>query len=402
MPVAGIRLQDVRQRDDEGRQALGGIEQAGIGGRVFRTEHVGAGRGEEAENLAPGKEDQRRADHEGPWRGARDSEQPVGHAARGKGDRHGVFAPDLVRHPAEERPRAAVGEIVDHAGDDQRACPEQDHRLRDAVVLGDQCDLRRHHQSARGHQDEHDVEQPEHRRCKHLTRRARRPRLQNLDGGSGRNLTRYRRTKDPCQHEDDGALADGEPEEGVRISDRGNHVLDRNHGDGRAGAKARRRQADGETATVGEPFHGVADAGGIDGAGANAGYHGAEVKRPERSSLGVEQPADRDKNAAGRDHQFRAARAERVDDPSFERGEPGFQRDEDAECDLDFGNIPGIRFGHRADEVGPAILKIGDHRHADDADDKLHPAKAVGRCLNWRSCCVSHWFPPNARFSNWP
>ena len=155
---------------------------------------------------------------------------------------------------------------------------------------------------------------------------------------------------------------------------------------------------DRETAAIGKRFHGVADAG-AHAAGTDAQHDGADIKHFQRARPGIDEPAERDENAARGDHQFRTTvRTERIDDPSFKRGEPGFQRDEDAERDLDAADVPGMGFRHRADEVSPAVLEIGDHPHADDADDELHPAVAVGRGLNW--CGGWRWssFPPDARF----
>ncbi|MGY3411417.1 hypothetical protein ACVWZV_007530 [Bradyrhizobium sp. GM5.1] len=34
-----------------------------------------------------------------------------------------------------------------------------------------------------------------------------------------------------------------------------------------------------------------------------------------------------------------------------------------------------VRVIDRIDEQGPAILQVGDHRHADDAHDQLEPAE---------------------------
>src|SRR5579883_1119811 len=59
-----------------------------------------------------------------------------------------------------------------------------------------------------------------------------------------------------------------------------------------------------------------------------------------------------------------------------------------------------MRLSHRADEECPAILEIGDHRHADDADDQLHPPKATGYALARRTGCGCRHYdvPPDARF----
>ena len=53
-----------RQRYQQRGRALGGIEQAGVGGGVFRAIGVGTGGGEERIDLTPGKVDRAGADDE--------------------------------------------------------------------------------------------------------------------------------------------------------------------------------------------------------------------------------------------------------------------------------------------------------------------------------------------------
>ena len=45
---------------------------------------------------------------------------------------------------------------------------------------------------------------------------------------------------------------------------------------------------------------------------------------------------------------------------------------------------------HGTDEQRPAVLQVGDHRHADDANDQLKPTAAGW--TNYRSCLVSEHF----------
>jgi hypothetical protein len=99
LPVASLIMLATGVR--KARRSLGGVEEAQIHGREFRPERVGAGRREQAENLAPGEEDHRRKNHEGPRRRAQRSEQPISDAPQAECDGHGVFAADIVGDPAE-------------------------------------------------------------------------------------------------------------------------------------------------------------------------------------------------------------------------------------------------------------------------------------------------------------
>ena len=90
------------------------------------------------------------------------------------------------------------------------------------------------------------------------------------------------------------------------------------------------------------------------------------------------------------------ARAVFVDEPGFDRNQPGFRHHEQREGQLDRGAAP-VKFRvDRIDEQRPAILQVGDHRHADDAHRKLQPAE-VWRFSHRRRCggCdVRSWFLP--------
>jgi hypothetical protein len=50
--------------------------------------------------------------------------------------------------------------------------------------------------------------------------------------------------------------------------------------------------------------------------------------------------------------------------------------------------------GERIDEQGPAVLQVGDHGHADDAHDQLHPAE--GRWPFSCECLGFHAMSPFA------
>ena len=83
----------------------------------------------------------------------------------------------------------------------------------------------------------------------------------------------------------------------------------------------------------------------------------------------------RDEHSAAADHHLRT---ELVDQVSLDRYEPCLGQDEDREGDLNRRAAPMIFLIDRIDEKRPSILQVGDHHHADDAEDKLPPARRAG------------------------
>jgi hypothetical protein len=76
------------------------------------------------------------------------------------------------------------------------------------------------------------------------------------------------------------------------------------------------------------------------------------------------------------------------------RREPGLQRDEDAERQLDRCNRPAMRFVDGIDEKRPTVLQVGDQYHAQDAANELSPAGCRNcACSGVNSCC-GHVFRP--------
>src|SRR5262249_39662809 len=63
--------------------------------------------------------------------------------------------------------------------------------------------------------------------------------------------------------------------------------------------------------------------------------------------------------------------------------QPGFGDDEDGEGELDRRAAPVILGVDRIDEQRPAVLQVGDHRHADDAHHELEPTET---CAKRRGC----------------
>ena len=107
------------------------VEQAGIGRGELRAEGVGAGRREQAEDLAPGEEDERRS-------GSRTCsgvvpsvlERANGDRLEREGERHRILAADVVGDPAEERPRQPVQmRSIDERERQRRQREAEDDRL---------------------------------------------------------------------------------------------------------------------------------------------------------------------------------------------------------------------------------------------------------------------------------
>ena len=146
--------------------------------------------------------------------------------------------------------------------------------------------------------------------------------------------------------------------------------------------------AGGEAAAIRKPFQRVADAGAVDRAGADAADDGGGVEQRQRVRVGIQHPGQRDHHAAEHDDD---ARAVFVDEPGFDRDQPGLGHHEDREGELDRGAAPVIFRVDRIDEQRPAVLQVRDHRHADDAHDELKPAEAAGSGGRWcRGVCAGN------------
>jgi hypothetical protein len=146
------------------------------------------------------------------------------------------------------------------------------------------------------------------------------------------------------------------------------YFTDRHHRRGGAGAEARRRHARRQAAPPYKPFQRVAKAGAIDRTRANPRQHRGAIEHRQRVGAGVDHPTQRHQDAARHNHE---AGAKPVHEPTFHRHQPCLGNDEDAECHLDGGAAPVMLLVYRVDEQVPTILQIGDHHHADDANDEL-------------------------------
>ena len=384
LPVAGIGLDRQEDREQQRRGPLRRVEQARIGGRVLVPERVGAGRREQRVDLAPGEEHEAGQQHEGHRDVGEHAECEDAEAFDQEGDDHRVLAADMVGDPSEEWPGHAVQDTVDgqREGQGRQGQAHQRHRhAGDVEVLGDGRERGRRHQAAAGHHDEHEVEHPEHRRPNHLLGRILAAGGGVHDGLAGEHPVLEAQGRSDEQqrgeHHDD-ALADAEHEEGVLETALLDHVGDRDDGQRRTGTEPGGRQAGREPAPVGKPLQGVADAGAVDRARTDAADGRGRVEVPEGIRVGVHHPADPAQEAA--EHRD-DPRAVAIHEPALNGNEPGLGEDEDREGPLDRGALPAELLLDRIDEQRPAILQVGDHRHAEHAEKELPPSserRAIG------------------------
>src|SRR5690606_26806190 len=134
-------------------------------------------------------------------------------------------------------------------------------------------------------------------------------RLHELRGGA--DLFLARRTQEPGRDEGEATLQKAEEEEGFLEARGLDHGRDRKDRGGRAGTITTRRETDGKTAAVREPFQRVVDAGGVDRADTDAADGRACVKAHQAGGLRIDDPGKADEDGAERNHE---ARAELVDE----------------------------------------------------------------------------------------
>src|SRR6185312_15164405 len=121
-------------------------------------------------------------------------------------------------------------------------------------------------------------------------------------------------------------------------------------------------------------------------AAGEAGDRAADIELPELRCLGIDEPGEESADAAGQHH---PARTDAVDNPALEGHQPGFEQDEDREGDLNLRLAPSELVLDRQDEERPAVLQVGDRRHAGDAENELNPARRRGAPPGWR--CAERW-----------
>src|SRR5215469_11117293 len=143
------------------------------------------------------------------------------------------------------------------------------------------------------------------------------------------------------------------------------HVGDRNDGERRTHAEPRRSQSGGESAPPGEPLDRIPDTRAVHGPGTNTADDPGEIKHPKRAREGHEQPGEEDEDPTAHDH---PPRAELIDQPPLRGYQPRLEQHEESEGDLDSRLAPSELLANRPDEERPAVLVVGDHDHAYEAD----------------------------------
>ena len=202
------------------------------------------------------------------------------------------------------------------------------------------------------------------------------PRLLHHRGRRHRHLVLLRRPQHQRHQHHYDALAKAEPQEGGFVAARLDHIGDRDNGERRSGAKSRGGESGGEAAAIRKPFKRVADRAAVDDTSADTADRRTEIEQEQRVGDRIDHPGDRHQKARAADHD---ARAELVDEIALDRHQPRLRQHEDCECDLNRRPPPVVFVFDRTDEQRPAVLQVGDHHHADDAEDQLPPTGRVGR-----------------------
>jgi len=153
------------------------------------------------------------------------------------------------------------------------------------------------------------------------------------------------------------------------------HLLNGNNSERRANAEACGGQSSGEAPAVGKPLECVANAGAVDSARAETPDDLSDVQHRERVCEGIEDPSEPGEEATREHHD---PRPEAIDEVALGGHQPRFKQHEQRERHLDRRQAPTEFFADGNCEKCPAILEIGNHHHADDADDQLGPTGRIG------------------------
>ena len=89
------------------------------------------------------------------------------------------------------------------------------------------------------------------------------------------------------------------------------------------------------------------------GTGAGTGQDLGEIQNTQAGSLGTDNPADGNQNSTENNDR---TRAELVNAPSFQRNQPGFEKQEDGERQLNGCTGPVVFIFNRSNEQRPAVL----------------------------------------------
>ena len=271
----------------------------------------------------------------------------------------------MVGQITHQRTGSAVTDVVDgHGHGQQRQGDTQagDRNLVQTVVTGNRTERSRRHDTAGGNTHEADVDQPEQGFSDDLCR---------IVVFLGRNNTwncfrsgwQFGTWHEQCTAGNDDTLNNTEDEERLFIARGIDHVGDRNNGNSSTATETGCRRTRCQTPFVREPFQRVTGTGTVHGTGAGTGQDLGEIQNTQAGSLGTDNPADGNQNSTENNDR---TRAELVNAPSFQRNQPGFEKQEDGERQLNGCTGPVIFIFNRSNEQCPAVLAVRDRCHTDN------------------------------------
>ena len=171
----------------------------------------------------------------------------------------------MIRDPAPKGPRQTVHNRVDSQCQAQGGDSPQHYCLVQAVGHRDGLELGDHHETPKGDQRHHHIQQPEPPGLDHLQwgiADGRQPQLR-LDRGGDRLPPRRWRQHEVGSDDEDDALDDPPSDEGGLVPTAGNHPIDGENGERCAKAERARHHSHRQPSPVREPFERSAHAGYI-------------------------------------------------------------------------------------------------------------------------------------------
>ena len=151
-------------------------------------------------------------------------------------------------------------------------------------------------------------------------------------------------------------------------------IRDGDDGQSRAGAEAHRGQARRQAAFIGKPFQRAAARRAVHDARTDAAHDAGDVKLRQRVGDRVQIPREAREDAAGDDDEFRTKPVHEV---RFQKHRPRFKKHKEREGDLNRGHLGVELFGQWVYEQRPAVLKVGDCDHPEDADAQHEPTGRI-------------------------
>jgi hypothetical protein len=109
----------------------------------------------------------------------------------------------------------------------------------------------------------------------------------------------------------------------------------------------------------------------VDDARADPGESVGEIEGGQRLGVARPDPADPGEDAADHHQQLGP---ELVDQPALEGHQPGLEKDEDGEGDLDGRRFLAQVLLQWRHEQRPSVLEVRDGHHAEDAEEEDEPA----------------------------